>query len=99
MASAARYSTASSLRDFSAAVFARLGLPKPHAGLVADCLVKANLRGLDSHGVARIPIYAKRLRLGLVNPRPTLTVKQVTQSAAGLDGEDGMGMVVGTKAM
>jgi LDH2 family malate/lactate/ureidoglycolate dehydrogenase len=99
MASAAQYSTASSLRDFSAAVFERLGLPGPHAVLIADCLVKANLRGLDSHGVARIPIYAKRLRLGLVNPRPTLTVDQVAPSAARLDGEDGMGMVVGTKAM
>ncbi len=99
MASAAQYSTASSLRDFSAAVFERLGLPQTHALTVADCLVKANLRGLDSHGVARIPIYAKRLRLGLVNPRPTLTVNQVAQSAASLDGEDGMGMVVGTKAM
>jgi LDH2 family malate/lactate/ureidoglycolate dehydrogenase len=66
---------------------------------VADCLVQANLRGLDSHGVARIPIYAKRLRLGLVNPRPTLALTRVAPSAAHLDGEDGMGMVAGTKAM
>jgi len=99
MASTIRYTTASALREFSAAVFERLGLPEPHALTVADCLVKANLRGLDSHGVARIPIYAKRLRLGLVNPRPTLTVSRVAPSAAHLDGEDGMGMVVGTKAM
>ncbi len=99
MASAAQFGTASSLRDFGAAIFERLGLPAPHAVLVADCLVRANLRGLDSHGVARIPIYAKRLRLGLVNPRPTLTVIPVAPSAASLDGEDGMGMVVGTKAM
>jgi len=99
MASIARYVTASALRDFGAAVFERLGLPGPHALIVADCLVKANLRGLDSHGVARIPIYAKRLRLGLVNPRPALTVSQVAPSAAHLDGGDGMGMVAGTKAM
>jgi LDH2 family malate/lactate/ureidoglycolate dehydrogenase len=99
MASSVSYVTASAFRDFSAAIFERLGLPEPHALIVADCLVKANLRGLDSHGVARIPIYAKRLRLGLVNPRPTLAVNQVAPSAASLDGEDGMGMVVGTKAM
>ena len=99
MASSVSYGTASALRDFTAAVFERLGLPQAHALIVADCLVKANLRGLDSHGVARIPIYAKRLRLGLVNPRPTLAVNQVAPSAASLDGEDGMGMVVGTKAM
>jgi len=99
MASTTRYVTASALRDFGAAIFERLGLPGPHALIVADCLVKANLRGLDSHGVSRIPIYAKRLRLGLVNPRPALTVSQVAPSAAHLDGDDGMGMVVGTKAM
>jgi LDH2 family malate/lactate/ureidoglycolate dehydrogenase len=58
------------LCQFAAAIFERLGLPGPGAAVVADCLVQANLRGLDSHGVARIPIYAKRLRLGLVNPRP-----------------------------
>jgi L-2-hydroxycarboxylate dehydrogenase (NAD+) len=66
---------------------------------VADCLVKANLRGLDSHGVMRIPIYAKRLRLGLVNPRPGLALNRVAPSAAHLDGDDGMGMVVGARAM
>jgi LDH2 family malate/lactate/ureidoglycolate dehydrogenase len=99
MASNIRYITAFALQEFSAAIFEQLGLPEPHALIVADSLVRANLRGLDSHGVARIPIYAKRLRLGLVNPRPRLTVNQVAPSAARLDGEDGMGMVVGTKAM
>ena len=99
MASAMQYATDSALRDFSATIFERLGLPQAHAFIVADCLVKANLRGLDSHGVARIPIYAKRLRLGLVNPRPTLQATRVAPSAAHLDGDDGMGMVVGTEAM
>ncbi len=93
------YVTDPSLREFSTALFERLGLPRSHAAVVADCLVRANLRGLDSHGVVRIPIYAKRLRLGLVNPRPGLALSRVAPSAAHLDGEDGMGMVVGTKAM
>jgi LDH2 family malate/lactate/ureidoglycolate dehydrogenase len=87
------------LRAFTATLFERLGLPPDHAAIVADCLVQANLRGLDSHGVARIPIYAKRLRLGLVNPRPTLVVTRVAPCAAHLDGDDGMGMVTGTRAM
>lgn len=93
------YVTAPSLREFSTAVFERLGLPPSHATIVADCLVKANLRGLDSHGVIRIPIYAKRLRLGLVNPHPHLALSRLAPSAAHLDGEDGMGMVVGAHAM
>ncbi|MBP1777919.1 MAG: Malate/L-lactate dehydrogenase, partial [candidate division NC10 bacterium] len=45
MASSVSYGTASALRDFTAAVFERLGLPQAHALIVADCLVKANLRG------------------------------------------------------
>jgi LDH2 family malate/lactate/ureidoglycolate dehydrogenase len=93
------YCDASGLREFTQAIFERLGLPAPDAATVADCLVQANLRGLDSHGVARITIYAKRLRLGLVNPKPALTTQQVAPSAARLDGQDGMGMVVGTAAM
>ena len=99
MSSDTRFTSSSVLRDLSAVIFERLGLPEPDARIIADCLVKANLRGLDSHGVARIPIYAKRLRLGLVNPRPDLKPRQVAASASHLDGQDGMGMVVGVTAM
>ena len=94
-----QYASDAALREFTAAIFAKLGLPPDQAAVVANCLVQANLRGLDSHGVARIPIYTKRLRLGLVNPRPTLACTRVAPSAAHLDGDDGMGMVVGTRAM
>jgi LDH2 family malate/lactate/ureidoglycolate dehydrogenase len=94
-----QYVADAALRDFTAAVFEKLSLPREHAATVADCLVLANLRGLDSHGVARIPIYAKRLKLGLVNPAPRLACARVAPSAAQLDGDDGMGMVVGTEAM
>jgi len=94
-----QYVPAAALREFTAEIFEKLGLPRAHAAIVADCLVLANLRGLDSHGVDRIPIYAKRLRLGLVNPRPTLQATRVAPSAAHLDGDNGMGMVVGTEAM
>ena len=89
----------SALQAFAGTIFERLGFSSAHAAVVSDCLVEANLRGLDSHGVARIPIYAKRLRLGLVDARPTLACIRVAPSAAHLDGSDGMGMVVGTRAM
>jgi LDH2 family malate/lactate/ureidoglycolate dehydrogenase len=94
-----QYLSAALLREFAAAIFEGLGLPRGQAATVADCLVQANLRGLDSHGVARIPIYAKRLRLKLVNPTPRLACTRVAASAAHLDGDDGMGMVVGAEAM
>jgi LDH2 family malate/lactate/ureidoglycolate dehydrogenase len=69
------------------------------ASIVADGLVQSNLRGVDSHGVMRVGIYAKRLKMGLVNPRPE--VKIVRESAATLlvDGDNGMGQVVGVRAL
>ncbi len=99
MAETAGYITADALKEFSTAVFRKLGLPPDDAALVSDCLVKANLRGLDSHGVSRIPIYAKRLRLKLVNATPNIQVDRVAPSASAVDGDDGMGMVVATRAM
>src|SRR3712207_1639304 len=69
------------------------------AFIIADGLVQSNLRGVDSHGVTRVGIYAKRLKMGLVNPRPE--VKIVRESAATLlvDGDNGMGHVVGVRAL
>jgi len=93
------YISPSALRTFASKIFERLGLSSEDASLVSDCLVKANLRGVDSHGVSRIPIYAKRLRLGLVNPRPNIRVTRVAPAASLVDGDDGMGMIVGTRAM
>lgn len=87
------------LRTFTSEIFNRLGLSSEDAFLVSDCLVKANLRGVDSHGVSRVPIYAKRLRLKLVNPRPDIQATRVAPAASLVDGNDGMGMIVGTRAM
>lgn len=99
MTQAEGYVTAAALKAFSIAVFRQQGLSPADAAIVSDCLVKANLRGLDSHGVSRIPIYVKRLNLKLVNPTPAIRVDRVAQSAAAVDGDDGMGMVVATRAM
>jgi len=93
------YFAPNALTHFSTAVFEKLGLPPNDAAIVSECLVKADLRGLGSHGVARIPLYAKRLQLKLVNPTPDIRIERVAAAAAHVDGDDGMGMVVGTKAM
>jgi L-2-hydroxycarboxylate dehydrogenase (NAD+) len=65
------------LRDFITALFAAAGLRDEDAGQVAYALVRANLRGVKTHGVFRTPTYLKRLRQGLNNPRPNIAVKQV----------------------
>lgn len=69
------------------------------AAHVARCLVDADARGVASHGIGRIPVYTKRLRLGLVNPRPALAVSGGDGATAHVDGDNGMGYVVARKAM
>jgi LDH2 family malate/lactate/ureidoglycolate dehydrogenase len=74
------------------------GLPAADAATVARCLVRADLRGVDTHGLQFLPHYLARVRAGLINPRPSLTPKRVTPVAASLDGDNGFGFVVGTRA-
>jgi LDH2 family malate/lactate/ureidoglycolate dehydrogenase len=87
------------LRSFVASLFVQGGLPAEDAETVADCLVSANLRGNDTHGVFRAPTYLKRLRAGLVNPQPQIKVERAGLAAASVDGDNGMGAVVGCRAM
>ena len=98
MAGGPSYVAADGLEAFTAGVFVRLGLPAADAARVADCLLTADLRGIGSHGVSRVPIYAERLRRGLVNPTPSIAVER-TGATAAIDGDNGMGAVVGTRAM
>jgi LDH2 family malate/lactate/ureidoglycolate dehydrogenase len=98
MAPGSTYVAADGLGTFAAEVFARLGLPSDDADRVADCLLTADLRGIGSHGVSRVPIYAERLRRGLVNPTPSFAVERGGATAA-VDGDNAMGAVVGTRAM
>src|SRR3712207_3994940 len=74
-------------------------MPHEDASIVADSLVQANLRGVDSHGVARVGIYVKRLEMGLVNPRPNVEVAREGAGTLLVDGDNGMEQVVGVRAI
>jgi LDH2 family malate/lactate/ureidoglycolate dehydrogenase len=93
------YAQASAAEAFARALLVAHGVPAADAATVAQCLVSADLRGVDTHGLCRLPGYLDRLRRGLINPRPALEPKRVTPVAAALDGQDGFGFVVGTRAM
>ena len=82
---------ADSLRTFCEEVFLSCGMAREDAAIVADSLVQANLRGVDSHGVTRVGIYVKRLKMGLVNPRPNVEVVHVGAATLFVDGDNGMG--------
>jgi LDH2 family malate/lactate/ureidoglycolate dehydrogenase len=90
---------ADALRAFCEEVFLSCEMAPEDAAIVADSLVRANLRGIDSHGVARVGIYVKRLKMGLVNPRPNVEVVSESDATLLVDGDNGMGQVVGVRAL
>src|ERR1039458_9819098 len=75
------------------------GLSEEDAATMAGCLVRADLRGVDTHGLQFLPQYLDRLRRGLVNPKPDLVVERVTPVVGALDGQNGYGFVVSTQAL
>ena len=84
---------------FCGSVLEKLSVPREDAETVSDCLLQADLRGVDSHGVIRLPVYAGRIRKGVVNPRPKPRIVMSYAAAALLDGDNGLGAVVGSQAM
>lgn len=92
------YFPAARLREFSQRVFMHFGVPDEDAGLAADVLARSDLRGIDSHGVARLRTYHDMLDHGRINPRPSLRVVRESASTATVDGDNGLGLVVGPKA-
>ena len=87
------------LRRFVALVFAGLGLPSDDAEIQARALIEAHLRGFETHGVNCIPDYALCLSQGRINPRPRIRIERRLPWAAVIDGDNGMGHVVATRAM
>src|SRR5579864_719520 len=83
------------LCDFSARVFLHFGCPKDDAEQAADVLACADLRGIDSHGIARLHSYFEMLSEGGVNPKPNIKIVRSTLSTATVDGDNGLGLVVG----
>ena len=90
---------AAELQEFTKGVFIAAGVPSEDAALEAEVLVWANLRGVDSHGVLRIPWYVDLIARGDMNPRPTIRVEKETAATVLIDGDRALGPVVTTVAM
>jgi LDH2 family malate/lactate/ureidoglycolate dehydrogenase len=90
---------AAELQEFTKSVFIAAGLPSEDAALEAEVLVWANLRGVDSHGVLRIPSYVDLIDRGDMNPRPKIRVEKETAATVLIDGDRALGPVVTTVAM
>jgi ureidoglycolate dehydrogenase (NAD+) len=93
------YISADELRSIAVEILKKEGVPEGDAFITADCLVKANLRGIDTHGVIRLKVYVDRLRAGGNNPTPNIRVIDESATAAVMDGDNGLGPVGGVRAM
>jgi len=86
------------LKSFIHAALERLGLPDQDAMTVAALMAEADLQGSDGHGVSRLPQYARRIKAGGFNVRPDIRVVREHASTALVNGDNGMGHLVMTRA-
>ena len=87
------------LLDFSKGVLMKLGVSAKDAAMVADNLVSSNLRGIDSHGVARLGRYVDGIKTKYIIPDAEPKIAKETAVLANVDGQNGLGQVMGTFGM
>lgn len=91
--------SAQDLKEWSQDILGQVGLHDDDASRVADHLITADLRGVHSHGVVRMPWYVSGLESGAINPCPKVRRVPGGRSVGVLDGDNGMGQVVAGSAM
>ena len=84
---------------FAREVFEAVGMTGADASVMADCLVRAHLRGFDTHGLGCIPLYVENLMDGRVNARPDIRIEKRSPWALRVDADNGMGHVAASRAM
>lgn len=87
------------LHQFAVNLFIKIGCPNDQAIEAANVLLSADLRGVDSHGVARLVGYLRLYEKNRINSHPQLSVVHETPSTAVVDGDAGLGLVAGPYAM
>ena len=88
------------IEEFMTSAFEKIGVPHDEAAICADVLMESDRRGIESHGCNRFkPIYIDRINAGIQKPLTEFEIIKETPATAVVDGHDGMGMVVGFKAM
>lgn len=89
----------SQLLTFTKNILLKIGCSEKDAAIAADVLLSADLRGVDSHGVARLSGYVRLWEAGRINAKPDVKVVYETPSTAVVDGDGGLGLVVAPFAM
>src|SRR5437899_9002754 len=83
------------LKDFCNKVWMKLGVPAQDARVTTDVLVLADLRGIESHGVARLPRYYADMKNGWTKPTDESKIVRESKATVMIDGAQSLGQVVG----
>jgi len=87
------------LMDYGTKVFEAVGVSHDEAEWVTDCLVRSNLKGVDSHGVQHVPRYAGDVRNGKTTPGAQIKMLKESSSISIVDGHEGFGYSIARQAM
>ncbi|MDC3417580.1 Ldh family oxidoreductase [Aquibacillus salsiterrae] len=87
------------LQQFCCDIFVKAGVADEKAKIVAESLIQADLRGVDSHGVVRTSIYMKRIEQSMIDPHAEVAIEKENDVSALLNGNNNFGSVVGSKAL
>ncbi len=90
---------AKKLTDFALRALLKVGVPEEDARITAGILIATDLRGIDSHGIAHLGMYIGNIKGGRVKPKPDTKIISNAPSTAIMDGDKGLGFVVGHRAM
>lgn len=91
--------TFDTLKAFTLSVFKKIGCSDEHANLATDVLLSADLRGIDSHGLARLSGYIRLWEAKRINAKPAIKIIHESPSTAVVDGDGGLGLVVAPYTM
>jgi len=93
------FKSVSSLQNFIKISFQKSGVPEKDADICANILITSDLRGIESHGIGRLRMYIDRINKGLIEIINTSEITKESPTTAVIDGNHGIGMVIGYHAM
>jgi LDH2 family malate/lactate/ureidoglycolate dehydrogenase len=91
--------SSSQLKKIMLQLLEAVEVPAQDAEIIAQSLLEADLRGVSSHGILRLPLYLRRVVAGALNPKPRRRILRETLATALIDGDNGFGQLAGYQAM
>ncbi len=85
--------TSKSLKKLLRDIFQKFGLSKVHSNICANAIINAELVGAPSHGLSRLKMYCERIKKKVINPKPKIKIKKISQSISFIDANNSIGFV------